>query len=60
MTSLYDQVVSAASSSEHVEVVGSRTAEDLLAALHASELGMRLTLPVDESKVDINKHWSIS
>jgi hypothetical protein len=39
---------------------GSRTAEDLLAALHASELGQRLALPVDETKVDINKHWSIS
>jgi hypothetical protein len=40
--------------------LGGRTAEDLLAALHASELGQRLSLPVDASVVDINKHWSIS
>lgn len=60
MTALYDAVVAAASSTAHVDVVGSRTAEDLLAALHASELGQRLTLPVDATKVDITKHWSIS
>ena len=43
-----------------VKDTGSRTAEDLLAALHASELGQRLALPVDETKIDITKHWSIS
>ncbi|MFM5968871.1 MAG: hypothetical protein ACKOQ8_07550, partial [Micrococcales bacterium] len=68
MTALYDQVVDAASNAgatpanaqASTEVVGGRTAEDLLAALHASELGQRLALPVDETMVDIKKHWSIS
>ena len=55
MTALYDSVIAESGTTE-----GSRTAEDLLAALHASELGQRLALPVDETKVDINKHWSIS
>jgi predicted dehydrogenase len=55
MTALYDSVLAESGTTE-----GSRTAEDLLAALHASELGQRLSLPVDETKVDINKHWSIS
>jgi hypothetical protein len=55
MTALYDAVVAEAGTTE-----GARTAEDLLAALHASELGQRLTLPVDASVVDITKHWSIS
>jgi predicted dehydrogenase len=55
MTALYDSVIAEAGTTE-----GSRTAEDLLAALHASELGQRLSLPVDESVVDITKHWSIS
>ena len=55
MTALYDAVVAEAGTTE-----GARTAEDLLAALHASELGQRLSLPVDASVVDITKHWSIS
>ncbi len=55
MTALYDAVVEERGTTE-----GARTAEDLLAALHASELGQRLSLPVDASKVDITKHWSIS
>ncbi len=55
MTALYDAVVAEAGTTE-----GARTAEDLLAALHASELGQRLSLPVDAAVVDITKHWSIS
>jgi predicted dehydrogenase len=56
MTALYETVKAGKS----VGDTGTRTAEDLLAALHASELGQRLTLPVDENLVDINRHWSIS
>lgn len=56
MTALYETV----KAGKVVGDTGSRTAEDLLAALHASELGERLALPVDESKVDITRHWSIS
>jgi predicted dehydrogenase len=39
---------------------GSRTAEDLLAALHSSETGQRVSLPVDPAVIDIYKHWNIS
>lgn len=61
MTALYDIVSNLdAAQGSAAETVGGRTAEDLLAALHASELGQRLTLPVDETQVDITKHWSIS
>lgn len=56
MTALYETV----KAGKAVGDTGSRTAEDLLAALHASELGQRLSLPVDETKVDIHRHWSIS
>jgi predicted dehydrogenase len=56
MTALYETVKAGKS----VGDTGTRTAEDLLAALHASELGQRLNLPVDEKLVDINRHWSIS
>lgn len=65
MTALYDEVVAATSGAAGASAtagttLGGRTAEDLLAALHASELGQRLALPVDASVVDTNKHWSIS
>jgi hypothetical protein len=67
MTALYDEVVEVAAGASATAggsaagaTLGGRTAEDLLAALHASELGQRLALPVDAAVVDINKHWSIS
>ena len=50
----------AAGGGEAVTPAGARTAVDLRGALHASELGQRLSLPVDASVVDITKHWSIS
>ena len=56
MAALYKMVAAGTKVSD----TGSRTAEDLLAALHASELGRRVTLPVDEKTIDITKHWSIS
>ncbi len=67
MTALYDEVVEVAAGASATAggsaagaTLGGRTAEDLLSALHASELGQRLALPVDAAVVDINKHWSIS
>lgn len=56
MAALYKNVATG----KKVSDTGSRTAEDLLAALHASELGQRVTLPVDPALIDIHKHWSIS
>ena len=56
MAALYKMVAAGTKVSD----TGSRTAEDLLAALHASELGQRVSLPVDPKVIDIHKHWSIS
>lgn len=55
LSALYDNILEGASPAG-----GELAAEWLLAALHASESGQRLDLPVDEDLVDISQRWSIS
>lgn len=39
---------------------GERTAEYLLAALHASDSGTRVDFPIDDALVAVDRHWGIS
>lgn len=55
LAALYDDLLRGASPAG-----GEMAAEWLLAALHASESGQRLTIPVDEDLVDISRGWRIS
>ena len=55
LATLYDAVLAKERASE-----GGSSTEYLLAALHASDLGQRLSLPIAADLVDLTKHWGIS